>query len=84
MCYFIISFMSNCHACMENRNDSHLQLSQIRSMEESGIPQLEEREEDGVADEHPHPLAELAPLAGAEVVPHSRTHTGKKRVRITL
>ena len=53
MCYFIISLCQTekTHACMENRNDSHLQLSQIRSMEESGIPQLEEREEDGVADE---------------------------------
>ena len=38
---------------MDNRNDSHLQRSQMRSMEESGIPQLEEREEDGVADEQP-------------------------------
>ena len=38
---------------MENRNDSHLQLSQIRSTEESGIPELEEGEEDGVADDHP-------------------------------
>ena len=39
---------------MENRNDSHLQRSQIRSTEESGMPELEEGEEDGVADEHPH------------------------------
>ena len=38
---------------MENRNDSHLQLSQIRLMEESGIPELEEREEEGVVHEHP-------------------------------
>ena len=37
---------------MENRNDSHLQRSRMRSMEESGIPELEEGEEDGVADEH--------------------------------
>ena len=37
---------------MENRNDSHLQRSQIRSTEESGIPELEEGEEDGVAHEH--------------------------------
>ena len=38
---------------MENRNDSRLQLSRIRSMEESGIPELEEGEEEGVADDHP-------------------------------
>ena len=55
MCYFIISLCQTekTHACMENRNDSHLQLSQIRLMEESGIPELEEGEEDGVAHEHP-------------------------------
>ncbi|KAL5506731.1 hypothetical protein EMCRGX_G008463 [Ephydatia muelleri] len=42
------------HAC-------DLQRSQIRSTEESGIPELEEGEEDGVADEHPRHRALISP-----------------------